>query len=136
MKTRYNPIINPDNPHWPQVIVFEAENAQQARLPPVRIFLGTEHAQRKAQRVFIYSVEKFRNPARRYEIYCMDDLAGFDNKRWRTGFTLYRFAIPEFAGFQGKAIYNDVDQIYLADPGELFDSEMGVSKSNCLSDGL
>jgi mitochondrial fission protein ELM1 len=127
MKTRYNPIINPDNPHWPQVIVFEAENAQQAQLPPVRIFLGTEHAQRKAQRVFIYSVEKFRNPARRYEIYCMDDLAGFDNKRWRTGFTLYRFAIPEFAGFQGKAIYNDVDQIYLADPGDLFDSEMGTA---------
>jgi hypothetical protein len=29
------------------------------------------------------------------------------------------------AGGQGRAIYNDVDQIYLADPGQLFDLEMG-----------
>ena len=30
-------------------------------------------------------------------------------------------AIPDFAGRTGKAIYNDVDQIYLADPALLFD---------------
>lgn len=125
MKTRYSPIVNPYNPDWPSVIVFEAENAEKSDLPTVRIFLGTETAQYKAQRVFIYSVEKYRNPARRYEIYLMDNLTGFDNSRWRTGFTLYRFAIPEFAGFQGKAIYNDVDQIYLTDPGLLFDNDMG-----------
>ena len=29
---------------------------------------------------------------------------------------------PHIAGGSGRAIYNDVDQVYLADPGELFDA--------------
>ena len=44
---------------------------------------------------------------------------------WTTGFTNYRFAIPHFAGGEGRAVYNDVDQIYLADPGDLFDLDLG-----------
>jgi hypothetical protein len=44
---------------------------------------------------------------------------------WNTGFTNYRFAIPYYAGYQGRAIYNDVDQTYHADPAELFDMDMG-----------
>ena len=62
-----------------------------------------------------------RDPARVYEIHLMKNVAGFDRRGWRTGFTCYRFAIPDFAGRTGKAIYNDVDQIYLADPALLFD---------------
>ncbi|MEJ5231775.1 MAG: ELM1/GtrOC1 family putative glycosyltransferase [Geminicoccaceae bacterium] len=93
--------------------------------PPVRIFLGTEPAQYRAERIFFWSIERHRDPARTYEIYRMSDLAGFDRRGWRTGFTKYRFAIPELAGGTGRAIYNDVDQIYLADPAELFDLEMG-----------
>jgi hypothetical protein len=54
----------------------------------------------------------------------MRDLAGFKRRFWLTGFTNYRFAIPEFAGFDGRAIYNDTDQIYLRDPAELFDTPM------------
>lgn len=92
--------------------------------PPVRIFLGTEEAQYRAERIFFFSIEKFRDPARTYEVYLMKNIRGFDRKGWRTGFTKYRFAIPDFAGRQGKAIYNDVDQIYLADPAELFDLDM------------
>ena len=86
-------------------------------LPPVRIFLGTEEAQYRAERIFFWSIEKFRDPARTYEIHLMNNVAGFDRKGWRTGFTKYRFAIPDFAGRQGKAIYNDVDQIYLGRSG-------------------
>ena len=63
-------------------------------------------------------------PARVYEIHLMKNVAGFDRRGWRTGFTCYRFAIPDFAGRTGKAIYNDVDQIYLADPALLFDLEL------------
>ncbi|MCZ6888524.1 MAG: hypothetical protein O7H39_08515, partial [Gammaproteobacteria bacterium] len=54
----------------------------------------------------------------------MKDLVGFDRQGWRTGFTNYRFAVPELAGGCGRAIYNDVDQIYLTDPAELFDSDL------------
>ena len=92
---------------------------------PVRIFLGTENAQYRAERIFIWSVMQARDPARVYEIYMMKDLKGIDRTGWKTGFTNYRYAIPTLAGGQGRAIYNDVDQIYLADPGILFDLDMG-----------
>jgi hypothetical protein len=94
--------------------------------PPVRIFLGTEPAQQRAERVFVWSVSRVRNPARVYEIHLMKDLAGFNRWWWTTGFTNYRLAIPELAGGGGRAIYNDVDQIYLSDPAELFDADMGA----------
>jgi len=93
--------------------------------PPVRIFLGTEAAQYKAERIFIWSIEQVRDPSRVYEIHLMKHLRGFRSRFWLTGFTNYRFAIPHFAGGRGRAIYNDVDQIYLKDPAELFDLEMG-----------
>ncbi len=88
---------------------------------PVRIFVGTEAAQARAERIFVWSIDLVRDPSRTYEIYLMKELTGFDRRRWLTGFTNYRFAIPDFASGAGTAIYNDVDQIYLTDPGELFD---------------
>jgi mitochondrial fission protein ELM1 len=65
-----------------------------------------------------------RDKSRMYEIYLMKRLSGFNLAGWRTGFTNYRFAVPELAGRQGRAIYNDVDQVYAADPGELFDQDL------------
>lgn len=93
--------------------------------PPVRIYLGTESAQFRAERAFVWSIERVRDPARRYEIHLMKDFAGFERRLWLTGFTNYRFAIPELAGRAGRAIYNDADQIYLEDPALLFDTPMG-----------
>jgi mitochondrial fission protein ELM1 len=103
-----------------------ADGVARSLKPPVRIFIGTEPAQYRAERVFLWSVEQVRDPSRVYEIYRMIDLAGFERRRWLTGFTNYRFAIPHFAGGDGRAIYNDVDQIYLRDPAELFDMEMAA----------
>ncbi|MDV7212762.1 ELM1/GtrOC1 family putative glycosyltransferase [Azotobacter beijerinckii] len=104
-------------------VVLEARvGAKEA--PAVRIFLGTQPEQHRAERVFFYSLLRVRNPERRYEVYRMSGLPGFDRRGWRTGFTNYRFAIPDLAGRHGRAIYNDVDQIYLADPAELFDLPM------------
>lgn len=105
-------------------IVLEAQ-AGAPEAPAVRIFLGTEPAQHRAERMFFYALQKVRNPQRRYEVYRMTGLPGFERQGWRTGFTNYRFAIPDLAGRQGRAIYNDVDQIYTADPAELFDQPMG-----------
>jgi mitochondrial fission protein ELM1 len=97
------------------------EGSRESGKPPVRLFLGTEPAQQRAERVFLWSIERARDPGRIYQIWLMKRLAGFRTRGWTTGFTNYRFAIPHFAGGTGRAIYNDVDQIYLADPGELFD---------------
>jgi len=94
--------------------------------PPVRIFIGTEPAQYRAERVLVWSIMQVRDPARAYEIYLMKDLDGIDRRQWKTGFTHYRYAIPHLAGGTGRAIYNDVDQIYLTDPAELFDLDMGT----------
>jgi hypothetical protein len=109
----------------PEVVRLEPETGSKpSTKPPVRIFLGTEPAQARAERVFIWSVKQARDPSRTYEIHLMKDLKGFDRRGWKTGFTNYRYAIPTLAGGTGRAIYNDVDQIYLADPGELFDMDM------------
>lgn len=120
----------------PEVIRFEPEPgvAPSAR-PPVRIFLGTEPLQARAERVFIWSVKAHRDPARAYEIHLMKDLVGFDRSGWTTGFTNYRYAIPHLAGEQGRAIYNDVDQIYLSDPAEMFDLDMGDAAILCINEG-
>lgn len=92
--------------------------------PPVRIFIGTEPDQARAERVLVWSVLKHRDPTRDYEVYLMKRLAGFERRYWKTGFTNYRYAIPHLAGGDGRAIYNDADQIYLTDAAELFDTPM------------
>lgn len=43
---------------------------------------------------------------------------------WFTDFTNFRWAIPEKCGFKGRAIYNDVDQIYLGDIRDLWELDM------------
>jgi len=116
------------------VVLGVREGVAPSPKPPVRIFLGTEPAQYRAERVFFWSVEQVRDPSRIYEIYLMKDLVGFDRTRWLTGFTNYRLAIPDFAGGFGKAIYNDVDQVYLGDPGELFDADLGEHGFLALTD--
>ncbi|MGY6555049.1 MAG: ELM1/GtrOC1 family putative glycosyltransferase [Wenzhouxiangella sp.] len=116
-------------PAWreqPEKIILGVRNGERpSSLPPVRIYLGTERGQFRAERIFIWSVEKNRDPSRIYEIYLMRDLRGFQRRFWLTGFTNYRFAIPAFANYRGRAIYNDTDQIYLKDPALLFDTPMG-----------
>jgi len=92
--------------------------------PPVRIFLGSEPSQYRAERVFLWSIEQVRDPGRVYEINLMKGLSGFRTWFWTTGFTNYRFAVPQLAGYRGRAIYNDVDQVYLADPALLFDLDL------------
>lgn len=109
----------------PEKIVLEVRDGfAHSHKPPVRIFIGSESAQGRAERILVWSIEQTRDPGRVYEIFLMKELSGFDRRRWLTGFTNYRFAIPEFSGNFGKAIYNDVDQVYLTDPGELFDHDL------------
>ncbi len=140
-------VVNPYKTHWyhrklpywfrkdrdrlegtrsrPEVVRLDVEPGTKPNgKPPVRIFLGTESSQYRAERLFVWSVKKVRDPARVYEIYLMNNLKGIDRTGWKTGFTNYRYTIPTLAGRKGRAIYNDADQIYLADPGEMFDMDM------------
>ncbi len=120
----------------PVRVVLEATQPGTGKAkPPVRIFVGTEPSQFRAERVMIWSVEQVRDKSRTYEIFLMKDLVGFNRRLWLTGFTNYRFAIPHFAGNQGRAIYNDVDQIYLSDPAALFDRDIGGHGFMCIANG-
>ncbi len=119
----------------PELVVLDlAEGVEPSGKPPVRIFLGTETAQHRAERIFIWSILQVRDPARRYEIYLMKSLVGFDRLKWKTGFTAYRYAIPDLAGKTGRAIYNDVDQIYMTDPAVLFDMDMQGCGQLCITE--
>lgn len=116
------------------VVLPARPGAVPSNRPPVEIFLGTEPAQYRANRVFGWSIEKVRDPGREVRIHLMSELEGFDRRAWTTGFTNYRFAIPALMGGRGRAIYNDEDQIYLTDPGVLFDLEMGDAAHLSISD--
>jgi hypothetical protein len=56
---------------------------------------------------------------------CTRNINTRGNYVWFTDFTNFRWAIPEKCGFEGRAIYNDFDQIYTKDPKELWDIDMG-----------
>ena len=63
----------------PELVVLEPkEGITPSDKPPVRIYMGTEPHQHRAERILIWSITQVRDPARRYEIYLMKDLAGFD----------------------------------------------------------
>lgn len=109
----------------PEVIVLAPRaDALPSSRPPVRIFVGSEAAQYRAERVLLWSIEQVRDPGRTYEIHLMKNLPGFRTWLWSTRFKSYRYAVPHLAGSAGRAIYNDVDQVYLSDPGELFDLDL------------
>jgi len=120
-----DPVLTPAARSRPEKIVLGVKPGHRpSDRPPVRIFLGTERQQFRAERVFLWSVERNRDPSRIYEIHLLKGLKGYVSGFWITGFTNYRFAIPYFCDYTGRAIYNDVDQVWLTDPAELFDREM------------
>lgn len=49
---------------------------------------------------------------------------GWRTERWATPFSGFRWAIPAFCGYQGRAIYMDTDMIVLSDLAELWSQPM------------
>ena len=46
--------------------------------------------------------------------------AGWNTKKWATPFSGFRWAIPEYCNYQGRAIYMDADVIVLSDIAEMW----------------
>lgn len=106
---------------------------------PVRVFVGTDPAQGRGETALENSIRRrTRGPV---EIVWMDHGRGGPWSGWNVGrergalsqepgpgwpteFSCFRFAIPEVAGFRGRAIYLDVDMLVLRDLRELFEREM------------
>lgn len=53
---------------------------------------------------------------------------GWNTAGWSTPFTGFRWGIPAFCNFEGRAIYMDSDMIVMQDIAELFDASMGKGK--------
>lgn len=97
-------------------------------MEPVRIYIGSDIYNIKAERALIYSIRK--HASRPVEFHIMSRF-GSDSTwkdwqntgKWATCFSCFRWAIPAACNFQGKAIYLDSDMIALGDIAELNDSD-------------
>ncbi len=54
---------------------------------------------------------------------------GWNKFHWGTGFSLFRWAVPELCHFKGKAIYMDVDMLVLGDIEELWEKSVPEDKA-------
>lgn len=108
---------------------------QQNDLEPMRVFVGTDDSQTVATKVLEYSIKKFAS--RPVEVVYMRDLKVPTPKdkqnRPRTGFSFYRFMIPQLAGYKGRALYVDADMQVFTDLAELWRIPFGEQKVLCTS---
>jgi hypothetical protein len=49
---------------------------------------------------------------------------GYDSSQWPTPFSGYRWVIPEYCNFEGRALYTDCDMINFRDIAELWNIDM------------
>ena len=127
------------------VDMYEAHDEMLRKEKRPKVFIGTEPRMWLGTAVLKHTINKFTSvPVEIQEMdHSLDDPAWHDwrigrphgipatrNRNelgelvWFTDFTCFRWASPEKCNFQGRAIYNDVDQIYLGDVKELWDLDM------------
>lgn len=100
----------------------------------VRLFIGSSANGEDALIEMAYEYTLRKNTERDLEIVWMrqtnDEKSfwhGFADQNWSTPFSGFRWAIPEYCNFEGRAIYTDCDMLNFHDIGELFDLDMGDS---------
>lgn len=96
---------------------------------PIRVFVGAVHSHRLLFEVLRWSVQ--RHTRRPVEVLSLGELIGDQlvlpkrpENRPGTPFSFQRFAVPMLAGWRGRAIYVDSDQLVLRDIAELHDRPM------------
>ena len=109
---------------------------------PIRLFIGTSANGEDAKIEMAYEYSLRKNTDRDIEIVWMRQTNdtesywhGWEDKRWSTPFSGYRWGIPEYCNFEGRAIYTDCDMINLRDIGELFDMAIADDKWMLARDG-
>lgn len=92
----------------------------------IQVYVGTDRSQALAVEVLAYSIR--RHTIRTVAIHSMLDLKIPEPKDvrqgQRTGFSFARWAIPELAGYRGRAIYVDADMLVFRDIHELWSVPM------------
>src|SRR5215471_10266945 len=89
----------------------------------IEIFVGADRSQLMAVAVLEHSIR--RHTGRRVQVCPLIDLDLPEprdiRQGSRTNFSFARFAIPELAGYAGRALYLDADMLVFRDIGELWD---------------
>jgi hypothetical protein len=101
----------------------------------MRIFVGTDASQRIATRVLAHSIRAHASGP--VEVVPMEELdiprPRDPANRPRTGFSMYRFAIPALCGHAGRALYVDADMQVFGDVAELWRLPFGRHRVLCTS---
>lgn len=94
----------------------------RALIDPMRIFVGADDSQLVAAAVLEHSIRKFAQGPIEFTV--MTDLdipvPKDPENQPRTGFSFYRFVIPELCGYEGRALYLDADMQVFGDISELW----------------
>lgn len=103
----------------------------------IKIFVGSDPYMKKAEIALEFSIKM--HASQPYEIVWMDHArggvwAGWEIGRefgtlnshagWVSDYECFRFAIPEMNHFEGRAIYLNVEMLFLSDIAELFNYPM------------
>lgn len=102
--------------------------------------MGSVHSHRLMVQVLRWSIQ--RHASRQAAVQSIGELLGGNlplprdpANRPATPFSFQRFAVPSLAGYQGRAIYMDADQLVLRDVAELFDRRFWGLPLQCRSTG-
>jgi lipopolysaccharide biosynthesis glycosyltransferase len=89
----------------------------------IDIFVGTDRSQLLAVSVLEHSIKRHTDrPVRVSPLIDLNLPEPIDVRQGsRTNFSFARFAIPELAGYAGRALYLDADMLVFRDIGELWD---------------
>lgn len=100
----------------------------------IRIFIGTEDKTAIPCAVLKHSILKHASSPANIEFHELNGTSWQSAKdrpfQIGTGFSLFRWYIPEMCDFQGHAIYLDADQIVLSDIKELWQSDQLYPNKN------
>lgn len=96
---------------------------------PIRVYVGAVHSHQLLFEVLRWSIR--RQTQRSVQVLSLGELLGPDlvlpkraENRPGTPFSFQRFAVPMLAGWRGRALYVDSDQLVLRDIAELHDRPM------------
>jgi hypothetical protein len=106
----------------------------------VRVFVGcaANHEDAESQAVLEWSLRKHssmdieivwmmlsKNPD---SFWFSDGKQGWQTRTWATPFSCFRWAVPAYCGFEGRAIYMDSDVIVQADIADLWNQKLEKGK--------
>lgn len=100
---------------------------------PVKVFVGTEPKQWLASEVLRYSI--LRRTKATVDIQELKYLPIQLNIPMYTGFSIYRYSIPELCNYQGKAIYLDADIVVVSDILDLWNLQGKAALSRSMHPG-